>query len=466
MPKIPAMPISEPTMEDIAFHECVSEQLFRFELLSKTWLVDISWLKFDETQYPRFKWSQETVNMYRLTLDNLPPVQINFDCYILDGYHTYHAYNMEGKGKIPAQFLDVASEDILWMSAKLNSAHGLPLTTKEKQDLASKFVERGKQVKEIAELFGVSENTIRSWAREALDKVEDEENAKLVELYLRCYTEEDIANELKLDRTTVTKRIVKILNFEKIHNNPVSRQIYNLWEFHDLSPEQEQYKDLPEIMPGQVAENLLWYFTELYDLVVDPMAGSGTMIDVCLTMNRRVLAYDLIPTRPSEINRHDIVKDGLPKLPQLRKGGKVIKPKLLFLAPPYSKQRQEECSRDETNLADMPLGLFHDILAKIIDEAYDYISPDGYVALIIGQSRFEGVGVDHYTEIMRKLKKPWSIEERIIVPYTTQQVSGLDASQAEKGRFMLKRYRDLVVLEKSIDELLAQPPKQVLNLPE
>jgi len=465
--KIPEMSMTKPSEEDIAFHECVTEQLFRFELLSRTWFVPINILKFDGTQYPRFKWSSETVNMYRLILDKLPAVHVNFDWYILDGYHTYSAYDREGKDKMPVRFLDVANDDILWMSTKLNSAHGLPLTPEEKQDLSSKFVNQGRNVKDIAGLFGVSENTIRySWARETLGKLENEENTKLEELYLRCYTEEEIAEKLKLDRVTVHRRIVQNLSSEKMNNPPLSQQIYNLWEFHTLSPAQEQYKGFPGIMPAQVAENLLWYFTEPFDLIVDPMAGSGTVLDVCLSMRRRCLAYDLLPTRPGEIRKHNIVKDGLPKLPLFRKSGKVVKPKLLFLDPPYWKQKEGEYSRDETNLANMPLDLFYETVAKIIDEGYEYVSLDGYVAFIIGSGRTHGVAPDYYTEIIKKLKKPWNIKERIIVPYTTQQFSELQVSQAGKGRFMLKRYRDLVILERSIDELLAQSPKHVLGLPE
>ena len=45
-------------------------------------------------------------------------------------------------------------------------------------------------------------------------------------------------------------------------------------------------------------------------LVVDPMAGGGTTLDVCESMGRRCLAYDLHPVRP-DIHQHD-VNDGFP----------------------------------------------------------------------------------------------------------------------------------------------------------
>ncbi len=52
-------------------------------------------------------------------------------------------------------------------------------------------------------------------------------------------------------------------------------------------------------------------------LVVNPMAGGGTTLDVCQSMGRRCLAYDLHPTRP-EIRPHD-VRLGFPaRSPRLR----------------------------------------------------------------------------------------------------------------------------------------------------
>ena len=45
-------------------------------------------------------------------------------------------------------------------------------------------------------------------------------------------------------------------------------------------------------------------------LVVDPLAGGGTTLDVCQSMGRRCLAYDIEPVRP-EIKAHDI-RHGFP----------------------------------------------------------------------------------------------------------------------------------------------------------
>ena len=59
-------------------------------------------------------------------------------------------------------------------------------------------------------------------------------------------------------------------------------------------------------------------------MVVDPMAGSGTTIDVCKTFSRKIKAFDLNPTRK------DIIENDSRNVP-LRAG--VVD--LVFLHPPY-----------------------------------------------------------------------------------------------------------------------------------
>ena len=74
---------------------------------------------------------------------------------------------------------------------------------------------------------------------------------------------------------------------------------YDVWPFrHDRAfgiPH-------PGSIPPAIVAHALHYFTPPGGLVVDPMAGGGTTLDVCQSMGRRCLAYDLEPTRP-EIQR-------------------------------------------------------------------------------------------------------------------------------------------------------------------
>jgi DNA modification methylase len=58
------------------------------------------------------------------------------------------------------------------------------------------------------------------------------------------------------------------------------------------------------VTPAFVIYNMLRRYTEPGDLVLDPMAGSGTTIDVCKEEGRKCIAYDISPTRP-DITQND-----------------------------------------------------------------------------------------------------------------------------------------------------------------
>ncbi len=55
------------------------------------------------------------------------------------------------------------------------------------------------------------------------------------------------------------------------------------------------------VTPAFVIYNLVQRYTQVGDLVMDPMCGSGTTIDVCKEEKRRVIGFDLTPTRPDII---------------------------------------------------------------------------------------------------------------------------------------------------------------------
>ena len=70
---------------------------------------------------------------------------------------------------------------------------------------------------------------------------------------------------------------------------------YDVWPFrHDRAYGLPH----PGSIPAAIVAHTLHYFTAPGDLVVDPMAGGGTTLDVCQAMGRRCLAYDIHPVRP------------------------------------------------------------------------------------------------------------------------------------------------------------------------
>jgi adenine-specific DNA-methyltransferase len=77
--------------------------------------------------------------------------------------------------------------------------------------------------------------------------------------------------------------------------------------------------------PSWVIWQLLQRYTRENDIVLDPMCGSGTTLDVCTDLKRQGLGFDLAPSRP------DIRQADARSLPQASASVDFV-----FVDPPYS----------------------------------------------------------------------------------------------------------------------------------
>ena len=143
---------------------------------------------------------------------------------------------------------------------------------------------------------------------------------------------------------------------------------YDVWPFrHDRAfgiPH-------PGSIPPALVAHALHYYTPPGALVVDPMAGGGTTLDVCQSMGRRCLAYDLHPTRP-EIQPHDI-RLGFPPV--------AIGCDLIFCDPPYHTMLARHYACDSIAVA--PLTGWIAFLHELARHAFATLRPGGYLALLL-----------------------------------------------------------------------------------
>jgi hypothetical protein len=143
---------------------------------------------------------------------------------------------------------------------------------------------------------------------------------------------------------------------------------YDVWPFrHDRAFGIPHPGSIP---PGIVA-HMLHYFTAPGALVVDPMAGGGTTLDVCTSMGRRCLAYDLDPVRP-EVATHD-VNNGFP--PEARDCD------LIFCDPPYHTMLARRYGTAGVDSA--PLTAWMDFLSHLAHAAFETLRNGGYLALLL-----------------------------------------------------------------------------------
>ncbi|WP_233579050.1 DNA methyltransferase [Tautonia sociabilis] len=197
----------------------------------------------------------------------------------------------------------------------------------------------------------------------------------------------------------------------------------------------------PGSIPAAIVAHTLHYFTSPGALVVDPMAGGGTTLDVCEAMGRRCLAYDLSPVRP-EIAQHD-VRDGFP--PEARECD------LVFCDPPYHTMLAGPYAAFGVEAE--PLSGWIRFLNTLARDAFAALRPGGHVALLLANQTEKdlpaGFGyVDHaflgYAALMQTGFLP---VRRISCPmdgsYLPQHVQRARA----EGR-LLGQVRDLIVMRK------------------
>lgn len=84
-------------------------------------------------------------------------------------------------------------------------------------------------------LLSISERTFRNWTKAKRESIEEEQNRKIFELWMQCYSTTEIAEGMNINPQTVTNRVGKFVpkngNFAEIRNEDFKPQLYNLWNF-------------------------------------------------------------------------------------------------------------------------------------------------------------------------------------------------------------------------------------------
>jgi len=392
---------------------------------------------FRKDLYPRFEPDLKKIGEYSENVERLPPILINQDNILIDGWHRIKAHRQSGLDEIEVNVETTESEESLYLrSIELNSIHGLQLSYKDKKSIAVRLYDGG-NTERLVKALSISDRTFRGWTERKRKEITKERDELIIELYLKCKTQEEIAKELDITDQTVAN----ILKMAKMPNLEFTPYIYNIWNQSKINNEQKHFGNFPI----EYMENLLYYYTNPFDVVYDPFAGGGVTIDACKKWYRRYYVSDLnpIPARDEDIKKWDI-KDGLPdNLPR---------PDFIFLDPPYWKQSEGKYSKSEDDLGNMKLDQFYDSMNNLFSLLKKKMKDGGHLAFIISGTQWPNdlIYEDHAFELMKMLDKLGLKEEqRVICPYSTQQYNGNQIDKAKKERIFLNLHRDLVIFKKN-----------------
>jgi len=197
----------------------------------------------------------------------------------------------------------------------------------------------------------------------------------------------------------------------------------------------------PGAIPAAIVAHTLYYYTPPGALVVDPMAGGGTTLDVCESMGRRCLAYDLHPAR-LEIQTHDI-RLGFPS--------EAAGCDLIFCDPPYHTMLAQKYANN--TIASAPLTEWITFLHNLVGHAFATLRPGGCLALLLATQTEKdipaGFGyLDHvFFGYVAATRVGFLPERRISCPMDGSYLPQHVRRARVEGR-LLGQVRDLLIMRK------------------
>lgn len=221
-------------------------------------------------------------------------------------------------------------------------------------------------------------------------------------------------------------------------------------------------KDYVGATPSWVIWQLLQRYTREGDVVMDPMVGSGTTIDVCRDIGREPIGFDLAPSR-EDVRQGDAREIDLES----------ESVDFVFLDPPYSTHIDysddrrcigkldagEGGAEQKSHGPDQPpeqMGqAYYEAMEEVISECHRVMKNRRYLGLYVSDSfkkqkgvkggLFMPIGFELFS-IMRDYFKP--IDIIAVVRHNTKLQRGNWHKAAEEQNFFLRGFNYLFIMKK------------------
>jgi len=194
----------------------------------------------------------------------------------------------------------------------------------------------------------------------------------------------------------------------------------------------------PGVTPAFIIWNLIQRYTVENDVVIDPMCGSGTTIDVCKEQNRRILGFDIVPFRD------DIIQADARRLPLDDSMTDFV-----FIDSPYSDNIRYNDHPDNIGHISCESPLFFQEMEKVAIELKRILKREKYLAWIIADQAKKGlftpVGFKMYF-ILEKYFKP--IDIICITRHNQRSNTPIWHERAKKYNFYLRGFKYLLIFKK------------------
>lgn len=416
--------------------------------------LKLSEITFDKNIYPRKEHDPTLVQRYAETMESIE-ANNKFMCVdekgrLLDGRHRHLAYLTlyldDQEHEVPVfVYPNGSDKEAFAIAVELNSDFGWQMTPDDKKSAAIKMYQAYKMTQdEIAKTLKIGKAKINNWLNDILESERKEREEKIWDLWLSCHTQQEIAEVISQSVGSINKVLqdfsVKFCGNDSENFRNFTPEIYTTWNFSKSTNKVKHFGNIPP----EILDNLLYYYTNPFDVIFDPFVGGGMTIDTCQERKRRYYVSDLtpIPARADEIREWDITR-GLPDdLPV---------PDFVFLDPPYWKQAAKKYSEKETDLGNVDLDSFSTTIGNIardIKRKWGSNRDNARLAIIIGPFYRNGEYVDLPLICYDAISKYLTIVERISVPYSSEIVGGDEVKKAKADKRMIHLVRDLMIFKK------------------
>jgi len=218
-------------------------------------------------------------------------------------------------------------------------------------------------------------------------------------------------------------------------------KVDNVWRFQH--PDSEFGADgYPGRIPGQIVGNFLYHYTDEFDLVVDPMAGGGTTVDVCKRFNRRYAAFDINPLEDKGIRKNDAT-EGIP----INDG----KADADFFDPPYWRLKDDDYV--EGSISAERVHEWLELVGEMFSE-FERIGKSDLTVGMILQPMYDDKETGEFWDLPFEVnhlarKEGWCLKQRISTPMTHGMKGNHAVRHAKENGYLLDLNRDLLVWEVS-----------------
>ncbi len=224
-------------------------------------------------------------------------------------------------------------------------------------------------------------------------------------------------------------------------NDNLRLETTTLWDYprQNYGKSQKGSNKYAGVTPAYVIYNMIKRYTEQGDLVLDPMAGSGTTIDVCKEEGRRCIAYDISPTRP------DITQNDARKIPLADASVEMI-----FIDSPYGDNIDYNDHPGNIGHISAETDEFYKELDKVMAECYRVLKPDRVLGWLIGdqwvKKKFTPVGFRVYEDLCKYFD---TVDIVCVTRRSQTSNTAIWHSRALRFNFYLRGFKYLFIMRKS-----------------